>query len=108
MARAKFKTLTEQMFYILLCMKEECRGMDILETVRKMTEGRVNIGSGTLYDLLEQFVEEEIIAETKAEGRRRSYIITDKGKEMLAGEYERLRRQAVDYEMIFRKEQSNV
>ena len=48
----------------------------------------------------------EIIAETKAEGRRRSYIITDKGKEMLAGEYERLRRQAVDYEMIFRKEQS--
>ena len=106
MARAKFKTLTEQMFYILLCMKEECRGMDILETVRKMTEGRVNVGSGTLYDLLEQFVEEEIIVETRAEGRRKSYIITEKGKEMLGAEYERLRRQASDYEMIFGKEQS--
>ena len=54
--------------------------MDILETVRNMTGGRVNIGSGTLYDLLEQFVEEEIIAETRTEGRRRSYIITEKGK----------------------------
>lgn len=106
MARAKFKTLTEQMFYILLCMKEECRGMDILETVRKMTDGRVSVGSGTLYDLLEQFVEEEIIVETKAEGRRKSYIITEKGKEMLDAEYERLRRQASDYEMIFGKEQS--
>lgn len=29
MAREKFKTLTEQMFYILLCLQEECRGMDI-------------------------------------------------------------------------------
>ena len=106
MARARFKTLTEQMFYILLCMREECRGMDILETVRNMTGGRVNIGSGTLYDLLEQFVEEDIIAETKAEGRRRSYIITEKGKAMLAGEYERLRRQAADYETIFGGEQN--
>ena len=106
MARARFKTLTEQMFYILLCMKEECRGMDILETVRNMTGGRVNIGSGTLYDLLEQFVEEEIIVETRAEGRRRSYIITEKGRGMLEGEYERLRRQAADYEMIYGKEQS--
>ena len=106
MARARFKTLTEQMFYILLCMKEECRGMDILETVRNMTGGRVNIGSGTLYDLLEQFVEEEIIAETRTEGRRRSYIITEKGKAMLAGEYERLRRQTADYNMIFGGEQN--
>ncbi|MBR5220168.1 MAG: PadR family transcriptional regulator [Clostridia bacterium] len=106
MARTRFKTLTEQMFYILLCMKEECRGMDILETVRNMTGGRVNIGSGTLYDLLEQFVEEEIIAETRTEGRRRSYIITEKGKAMLAGEYERLRRQTADYNMIFGGEQN--
>lgn len=106
MARVRFKTLTEQMFYLLLCCCEECRGMDILEKVRQMTDGRVNIGSGTLYDLLEQFAAEEIIAETRAEGRRRSYIITDKGRAMLAGEYDRLRRQAEDYERIFGKESS--
>ena len=56
-ARAKFQTLTEQMFYTLLCLKEECYGMDILYKVPAMTKGRVNVGSGTLYNLLEQFLE---------------------------------------------------
>ena len=34
MPREKFQTLTEQMFYILLCLREECCGMDIMERVR--------------------------------------------------------------------------
>ena len=83
MPRAKFQTLTEQMFYILLCLKNECYGMDILDKVPAMTNGRVNVGSGTLYNLLEQFLEEGFIYETKVEGRRRSYLIAPKGKEML-------------------------
>lgn len=103
MAREKFKTLTEQMFYILLCLHEECRGMDILEMVRTLTDGRVTIGSGTLYDLLELFVKEEVIKETKAEGRRRSYIITEKGQQMLDKEYLRLQAQTADYDRIRRK-----
>ena len=61
MPRERFKTLTEQMFYILLCLNKECRGVDILEMVRTLTNGRVSIGSGTLYDLLEQFSEEGMI-----------------------------------------------
>lgn len=104
MPREKFRTLTEQMFYILLCLQEERRGMDVLETVRTLTNGRVNIGSGTLYDLLELFVKEGFIRETKAEGRRRSYIITEKGREMLDKEYDRIRRQAMDYERMLRGE----
>ena len=48
MARAKFQTLTEQMFYVLLCLKEECCGIDVLDRVPQMTNGRVNVGSGTL------------------------------------------------------------
>ena len=104
MPREKFKTLTEQMFYILLCLKQECYGMDILDRVPAMTEGRVNVGSGTLYNLLEQFLEEEMIRETKVEGRRRSYILTDKGREMLEKEYRRICAQAMDYMQIFGKE----
>lgn len=106
MPRERFKTLTEQMFYILLCLHQECCGADVLEMVRTMTEDRVRIGSGTLYDLLEQFSSEGIIQETKAEGRRRSYLITDKGKEMLEQEYRRIRFQAADYEHLIRKEDS--
>lgn len=104
MPREKFKTLTEQMFYILLCLYRECRGADILEIVRTITADRVRIGSGTLYDLLEQFLSEGMIQETKTEGRRRSYIITDKGKEMLEQEYQRIKSQAADYENFIGKE----
>ena len=102
--RAKFQTLTEQMFYVLLCLKEECYGLDILDRVPSMTSNRVSVGSGTLYNLLEQFLAEGMIIETKVEGRRRSYILTDKGKEMLDKEYQRIQAQALDYRRIFGKE----
>ena len=101
MARVKFQTLTEQMFYTLLCLKEECYGMDILDRIPNMTNGRVKIGSGTLYTLLEQFLEAEMIRETKVEGRRRSYILTDKGREMLFNEYERIKAQMEDFQALF-------
>ena len=101
MPREKFKTLTEQMFYILLCLKEECCGMDILDKVPEMTAKRVNVGSGTLYNLLEQFLAEEMIRETKVEGRKRSYIITEKGSQRLREEYDRIKAQAEDYEKLF-------
>ena len=98
MPREKFQTLTEQMFYILLCLRRECCGMDIMSRVEELTAGRVRVGPGTLYNLLEQFETAEFIRETKVEGRKRSYILTKKGKELLEGEYERLKKLTLDYE----------
>ena len=105
MARAKFQTLTEQMFYTLLCLKDECYGMDILDKVPAMTNQRVSVGSGTLYTLLEQFLDAKMIRETKVEGRRRSYILTDKGKDMLDKECTSLTAQLADYHLIFGREE---
>ena len=104
MARAKFQTLTEQMFYILLCLKEECCGIDIMDRVPEMTGGRVQVGSGTLYNLLEQFLEDDMICETKVEGRRRSYLLTEKGMDALRKDYARLMRQAEDFRLAFPEE----
>lgn len=101
MPREKFRTLTEQMFYILMCLRTEMCGMDIMEQVVAMTGGRVQVGPGTLYNLLEQFVEAGMIRETRAEGRRRSYILTAKGREALEAEYIRLRALVGDYESVF-------
>lgn len=103
MPRAKFQTLTEQMFYILLCMKQECCGMDIMDRVPAMTAGRVQVGSGTLYNLLDQFLDAGMIKETRAEGRRRSYILTLKGIETLKTEYQRLQWQLSDYRRMMGK-----
>ena len=52
MAREKFQTLTEQMFYILLCLRTEQCGTDIMAQVQRITQGRVSVGPGTLYNLL--------------------------------------------------------
>ena len=104
MARAKFQTLTDQMFYTLLCLKDECYGMDILNKIPNMTNNHVNIGSGTLYTLLKQFLDENIIKQTKAEGRKQSYILTQKGKEMLDKEYKRILAQITDYKRAFKSE----
>ncbi|WP_027400028.1 PadR family transcriptional regulator [Anaerovorax odorimutans] len=90
MAREKFHTLTEQMFYILLCLQSECYGMDIMEKIRIMTNEQVTVGPGTLYNLLESFENSGMIYETKVEGRKRSYLITDKGLRALEREYQRL------------------
>ena len=98
MPREKFQTLTEQMFYILLCLRQECCGMDIMEKVTRMTDGRVSVGPGTLYNLLENFLEAGMIRETKAEGRKRSYVITEAGKKALWDEQQRLLTLISDYE----------
>jgi len=97
MPREKFRTLTEQMFYILLCLRQECCGMDIMAQITGMTDGRVTVGPGTLYNLLEQFCEAEMIRETRAVGRRRSYVITRRGMEALAAEMERMEAMMRDY-----------
>ena len=104
MAREKFQTLTEQMFYILLCLRRECCGADIMAQVQQLTGGRVSVGPGTLYNRLEQVLSAGMIAETKVEGRRRSYLITDAGKAALSEEYRRLRLLAADYEACMREE----
>ena len=90
MAREQFQTLTEPMYYILLALTEECCGVDIMDKVKSISHGRVLVGPGTLYAMLARFEENRIIKMTTSEGRRKSYIITEIGREMLQREYDRL------------------
>jgi len=91
MAREQFQTLSEPMYYILLSLLEEECGVDIMNKVGKLSGGRISVGPGTLYTLLDKFLKASMITETKVEGRRKSYIITNSGKEALMMERERLR-----------------
>ena len=90
MAREQFQNLTEPMYYILMSLLKERCGVDIMEAVTEVSKDRVKVGPGTLYALLGKFEKENMIRETEVQGRRRSYIITDKGKEILIDEYRRL------------------
>ncbi len=101
MAREQFQTLTEPMYYILLALTEECCGVDIMEKVRQISDGRVKVGPGTLYAMLSRFEENDVIRKTAEEGRRKSYIITDTGRQMLKDEYERLKTMVRDGDMVW-------
>lgn len=98
MAREAFQTLTEPMYYILLALTEECCGVDIMNKVEKMSRGRIRVGPGTLYAMLARFEKNQFIRLTAEDGRRKSYVITDTGIEMLTKEYARLRTMVEDGE----------
>ena len=92
MAKEPLKVLTESMFYVLLSLlRQERCGTEIVQFVDDTTAGRVPLGPGTLYNLLEQFNRAEFIRETKVEGRRRSYILTDRGRALFRQELSRLK-----------------
>lgn len=91
--------LTEPMFYILMSfLHQEMCGIEITEFVSQKTAGRVRLGPGTLYTLLAKFQDEKLIEETQVDGRKRTYRITDKGREVFREELERLRACVLDGE----------
>lgn len=102
MAREKFQTLTEQMFYILLVLRDPLCGVDCMARVRELTGGRISLGPGTLYTLFASFEEAGLIEQTSMEGRKRTYAITGAGRDLLREEYERLHIMAADYDRCMR------
>ena len=96
MAREKLQTLTEPMYYILLALLTEQCGVDIMGRVSEISRGRVTVGPGTLYAMLDRFTESRLIRKTAEEGRRKWYVITEEGRGLLEREQERLRTQWED------------
>ena len=99
MGKEPLKTLTEGMYYVLLSLYrgERC-GTEIATFVREATAGRTALGPGTLYTLLAKFQDEELIAETGVDGRKRTYRLTGKGQEAFNQELARLRACVTDGE----------
>lgn len=89
--RNQLQNLTEPMFYILLCLDVPRCGVEIMEAVQQISGGRVTIGPGTLYALLNRFAKEGILsAKGAAIGRKITYSITEKGTQLLNEEKKRL------------------
>ena len=105
MARKKLDTLTEQMFYVLLSLRQERHGYGVMQAITALTGGRVNIGAGTLYALLERFEGEGLITLTRMEDKRKYYRLTPEGDKALREEYRRIRQQAADMERVLREEE---
>lgn len=100
MAREQFRNLTEPMYYILLALKEERHGYEIMQMIDEFTNGRVQVGPGTLYNLLSRFQSEGIIRLLSDDGRRKTYKLTKDGEQVLDEELRRLKKMVIDGENI--------
>jgi len=89
---AKYLPLTESTTYILLALAEPLHGYALMQKVEEMSQGTVKIGPGTLYGAFAQLEKESLIKMVKEAQRRKSYILTAKGKSLLQ---EHLRRTAI-------------
>ena len=84
--------LTEAVYYILLSLCSPLHGYGIMQRVDEMSAGRVKLAAGTLYGALNTLKERGwITLEGGADGRRKDYAITEKGKEVLLAELARLK-----------------
>jgi len=85
--------LTESMFYVLMAFSQgPMCGIDVADFVERRSGGRVVLGPATLYTILGKFEKEKYIRETEVEGRKRTYEITQKGRDAYEDEIRRLRR----------------
>ena len=79
----KYLPLTEATAYILLALAEPLHGYALMQKVGEMSQGTVKIGPGTLYGAFSQLEKEGLINMVKEADRRKSYVITTKGKTVL-------------------------
>lgn len=95
MRRDKNLPLTETTFYILLALLEPAHGYLIMQKVEELSDGHVRIAAGTLYGALENLIKQKFIVLVPTKDKRRKvYKITDKGREILELDLERIKHMA--------------
>lgn len=84
--------LTEAVYYILLSLLEPLHGYGIIQNVEQLSGGRVRLAAGTLYGAINTLLEKGWITALtgEADSRKKEYIITETGREILRKELQRL------------------
>lgn len=91
--------LTPAVFHILLALSQgERHGYGIMKQVQADSEGKVSMGTGTLYGSLKRMLDAGLVEESDKridpaldDERRIYYALTGAGEQALAAEIERLR-----------------
>ena len=92
MPRKSLELMTESMLYTMMAFQTGPRcGTEISAYVEGLTKGRVQLGPGTLYTILNKFLEVGYLREVAQEGRKRTYALTEEGRMAYEQELERLR-----------------
>ena len=90
--RKVYVPMTETSFYILLCLREESHGYNIVRKVEKLTDGEIRISPGTMYGSLSKMEKNGLIHFVREEEKRKIYVISDLGRQVLELEMKRIER----------------
>ncbi|MCK4258848.1 MAG: PadR family transcriptional regulator [Halanaerobiales bacterium] len=87
--------LTDSAYYILLALIEPMHGYGIMQYIEELTNKEVLIGPATLYTTLKKMQSAELVVLGEDDtDRRKTYTITEKGKEVIVKEIGRRIRMA--------------
>ena len=71
-----------------------------MTAITEVSNGRINMGPGTLYGVLARMQKEGLIVLMENDGRRKTYAITSDGEQALRHEYHRLKALLKDGEIL--------
>ena len=80
---AKYLPLTESTYYILLSLVQPLHGYGVMQQVEVTSQGTVKVGPGTIYGAFSTLEKEGLILMVHEEDRRKSYLLTEKGRRVL-------------------------
>lgn len=81
--------LTDSTYYILLTLVRPMHGYGIMQEIKELSNDKIDIGPASLYTILKKLQDGELIKLDSNEDRRKTYILTDKGKELIKKDIER-------------------
>lgn len=88
--RKRFIPMSETMFYILLSLRQERHGYGIMQHVKDLTNNRITLGAGTIYQSLGKLEGDGLIIPVKEIDRKKIYVISDIGEQILKEEAKRI------------------
>lgn len=102
----RFLPLSEATYYILLALWEPRHGYGIMQHTAGLTGQRLKIGPGTLYGTIGKLLTGRFIAphqdQQPGTERRKLYVLTAQGRDLLRAEYRRLENQVKNGSRVFK------
>ena len=90
--RKVYVPMTETGFYILFCLQKPNHGYGVVQMTEQLTEGEIRLTPGTMYGSLGKMEKDGLIRFVSEEDKRKIYVITELGTEVLQLELKRIQR----------------
>ncbi|WP_053362366.1 helix-turn-helix transcriptional regulator [Bacillus sp. FJAT-27251] len=80
----QIEQLTDSVFYIMAALTQPRHGYAVMTLIEETTNGTVKIGPASMYTIIKKLLNQDLIyLYDDGDSRRKVYLLTDKGREVL-------------------------